>query len=317
MRCCCRLSVLVFLLSALAGPTMARPDDERPPWERDEDDDGGEGEDEDRSEDDDGDEDTESEGDEDDGGEDEDEDVDPEEEEDEDDYEGEHEEGYDPYLDGDDEPRTRRRKAEVDPTDPDAVYRAGVLSIRRNRLGDEYPNAFAALFRVRTRWSVVRGDGGLFTPYKMARYLGDKGVANKVVGHQVAGFAAGGGAFVIGASLLIGGGVAVGLDRSGERNSRSRIDGVAATRALTAGAILGPILMVAGTSVTIGILRRTRQVAWYYDRGDAEDAIEDYNDDLRDGLDVSGRDRRGSVLPPRAELRLAAGPGAVSLTLTW
>ncbi|MCP4872847.1 MAG: hypothetical protein GY898_29505 [Proteobacteria bacterium] len=299
------VAIAWFVLSGV-GPAWA--EDEAPPWERDDEDDEPSDEDEDNEPDDDDDPplEDEVEGNEfdwDDGDDDDDDDDDDDEYDETDDLD---------YGDGD----------EAAPEDPIDEYRRREMRMERNPSADEYPNAFAALFRVRPPWSVRRGDDTLVTPLAIARGLGDKRTANKVLGQQIGGIAGGGGAFLLGASLLVGGGAAVAAQRGNTREGRGRTDAATANRLLTAGAILGPILMATGACVTIGVVRRTRQAGWYYERDDAEDAIEDLNDDLRNELDLERRDLRRGARPgsPGIEVRIAAAspwpgdqPGVISI----
>ena len=324
------LLVLVTLLWGLLawGAAAAQDESEVPPWERTGDDDDsadeGEGDSEDE---DDPDRDHEDEDDPDRDHEDED---DPDRDhEDEDDYEDDREDDRDPedededddeYEDDEDDyaPRGDPRDAALDPVD---VYRRDRLKIWRYRTAEEYPNALAALFRPRVRWG-VRSEGGTpWTPLELARFIGDKETARKVAGQQVGWISLGSGLTAAGIGILVGGTATYAVANSREEEGRSggrRGDLQAAEGALTAGLLLGPILVAAGTSVTVGMVRRTRQVARYYEREDAEDAVEDYNLRLMRSLDldwedVDARDLRGVPV----ELRLAVGPALLGLSLRF
>jgi hypothetical protein len=334
MRPALLLSILSCLLLLAWSPVLAQEGDdddsaeaeELPPWERpppqgDEGEvEGDEGEVEVDHEEEDEDEDEGDHEDEDDRYDDEDEDEDDDryDDEDEDDrYDDEDEDDEDygrSYRDPD-----RGRSAMDRPNDPVGYYRAEEAQIWRYRSAEEYPNAFAALLRPRVSWGVRTAQGQLVTPYKLSRALGDVDITKKVLGHQIAGAAGGGATIAAGLAVLLGGTVGYGLslerdedERRGRGGSGNPLDGLAA------GLVLGPILIGAGTGLTIGILRRTRQVAWYYERDDADFAIEDYNSKLMKMLDLDREDieRRGA-LPVQVELHAVLAPGAAGLSLTW
>ena len=318
--------VLLTLLVALLAcpPAGAQEDSDIPPWERQgDDDDSAGGTDGESPDDEDEDEhpadEAEDRADEDDDYDEDDEDDDEDDEDD--DYD---EDDRDDRGDEDDEddvdaaPRASRRGERQRPLD---VYRRDELRLWRYRTAEEYPNAFAALFRPRVRWGVRSAAGTPYTPYKLARFIGDDAMANKVAGQQAGFVSLGGGIAALGLGLLIGGSATYAIANTREEEGRAtgrRGDLQGATGALTAGLLLGPILIGTGTSITIGMLRRTRQVARYYDREDAEDAIEDYNERLLRSLDLDWEDVEARELRRvPLELRLAVGPAVVGLTLTF
>ena len=325
------LLIGVVLLGGLiaCGAALAQEEEEEddessiPPWERvgDDDDSAGEGEDEDEV-------DHEDEVEVDHEGEDE---VDHEDEVDREhevDHEDEDEAQYDDEDEDDDDdeyededdyaPRSDSRDAALGPVER---YERDRLKLWRYRTAEEYPNALAALFRPRVRWGVRSAGGTSFSALAMARLMGDTETANKVAGQQAGWISLGSGLTAVGLGILIGGTATYGVANTREDEGRgtSRRSGLqGAQGALTAGLLVGPILIGAGTSVLIGGVRRTRQVARYYDREDAEDAIEDYNHRLMRTLDLDWEDVQGRDLRRvPVQLRLAVGPASFGLSVTF
>ncbi len=312
--------VLVFggLVAWRAAPAQDE-DDHIPPWEREGDDDDSAGDEDDEE--------REGEAHEDEGEaeppvdvihevdhEDDSEDDDPDEDDD-----PEEDDGFDDEDDDEDDykpqPDSRHR---LDPID---VYHRDRLKLWRYRTAEEYPNALAALFRPRVRWGVRSASGEHFSALQMARFLEDGETWKKASAQQAGWISLGAGLAVAGVGILVGGTATYGIANSREDEGRGggrRGSLQSAEGALTAGLLLGPILIGAGTSVTIGGVRRTRHVARYYDREDAEDAIEEYNERLMRRLDLDWEDVEARDLrAPPVRVRLAVGPASIGLSLRF
>lgn len=203
--------------------------------------------------------------------------------------------------------------------DPEERYRTERMGVWRYRSLEEYPTALAALFRPRVRWSVRTASGRQMTAIWMARFLGDAETARLATAQQAGSIALGTGVTAIGVAILLGGTISHGLaaERQDDPRTRHGASG-GGTGALAAGLTIGPVLIGTGTGITIGLVRRTREVARYYEREDAEDAVERYNERLLRKLGLDPGDVRGSR-PAAAgvELAVAVGPTGIGAFLRW